>query len=91
MTSAYPWPAIVLAAQMLSALTWLATAHHYFPSTLRVLRGVSRNGWDAAGCWAWAMGMCQAGFTARWVFLGSADVRKTGGEFQDAACHLLPR
>jgi hypothetical protein len=56
----------VNATQALSALTWLMVSLHYWESFLRVVRGRGRT-WDAAGGWAFALGLVQTGFIIRWL------------------------
>jgi hypothetical protein len=62
----------VNATQLLSALAWLMVSIDYAPNVIRLIRheGLA---WDAAGAWAFALGLVQTGFTLRWLALaGSA-------------------
>jgi hypothetical protein len=59
----------VNATQLFSALTWVMVSLDYWDSFRRVITGHGRS-WDAAGAWAFALGLVQTGFTIRWLALG---------------------
>ena len=60
--------ALVRGGQLFSACAWLMVSHHYAGSAWRI---ANRRAlwWDAAGCWAFVLGIVQSGFTFRWLFL----------------------
>jgi hypothetical protein len=69
------WPAIVQGLQTAGALAWMGVVYQHLNAVRRIIGRIAQPR-DAAGAWAFAIGLTQIGFTLRWLALGGSSVEQ---------------